>query len=251
MSFIHTAIKGVWMRAKGSLARRLSQRLSLIELCMLQLEKRIGQVPFFIQVGANDGSMADPFSLISKRWSGLMIEPQPDVFERLVEARSAGSRVQFANVAISDSEGEFVLYGIGLPGSRQVTGIASLDKEVILKHIANGYVDGIARNLRIALPADPQELITETQVRICPLSKLIEERSIPRVDALFVDVEGHELQVLESFPWAQLRPSLVVYEQIHLRQDTATACAQLLRAQGYALINDGMDVVAVAGESVA
>ncbi len=217
---------------------------------MLQLEKRVGDIPFFIQVGANDGSMADPFSLITKRWSGLMIEPQPEVFGRLVAARSAGGRMEFANVAISSDEGKLTLYGIGLPGNRQVTGIASLDKEVILKHIANGYVEGIARTLRIALPADPQELITETQVRMCPLSKLIEERNISRVDALFVDVEGHELQVLESFPWMQLRPSLVVYEQIHLTHGAATACAQLLGAQGYALINDGMDVVAVAGESI-
>lgn len=215
---------------------------------MLQLEKRIGKTPFFIQVGANDGAVGDPFMLLSKRWDGLMIEPQPDVFDRLVAARSLGDRVQFANVAISDSEGELTLYGIDIPGNRHATGIASLEKDVVLKHLENGYVDKIAHGLGVCLPVDRTQLIKETKVRMCPLSTLIEERSIGQVDALFIDVEGHEHQVLKSFPWGKGRPGLIVYEQIHLTPEAAAVCGDLLRSRGYALFSSGMDVVAVAGE---
>ncbi len=227
---------------------QLEERLSLIELSMLQLEKRVGKTPFFIQVGANDGSMADPFSLVSKQWDGLMIEPQPDVFARLVSSRSVGDRVQFANVAISDKEGELVLYGIDIPGNRYTTGIASLEKDVVLKHLENGYVDKIAHDLGVVLPADRTRLVKETKVRMCPLSRLMEERTIAQVDALFIDVEGHEHHVLKSFPWEKQRPGLIVYEQIHLTPEVAAACETLLRAHYYVLISDGMDVIAVAGD---
>jgi FkbM family methyltransferase len=215
---------------------------------MLQLEKRIGKTPFFIQVGANDGAVGDPFMLLSKRWDGLMIEPQPDVFDRLVAARSLGDRVQFANVAISDSEGELTLYGIDIPGNRHATGIASLEKDVVLKHLENGYVDKIAHGLGFSLPVDRTQLIKETKVRMCPLSTLIKERSIGRVDALFIDVEGHEHQVLKSFPWDHQRPGVVVYERIHLTPEAANACVALLRSHRYALIRSGMDVIALASD---
>lgn len=217
---------------------------------MLQLEKRVGKTPFFIQVGANDGSMADPFNLVSKRWRGLMIEPQPDVFDRLVASRAAGDRVHFANVAISDSEGELVLYGIDIPGDPLATGIASLEKDVVLKHLENGYVDKIARDVGILLPDDRTQLIKETKVRMCPLSKLMEERSIEEADALFIDVEGHEHHVLKSFPWEKHRPGLIVYEQIHLTPGAASACRDLLRSYSYALIGDGMDVIALASDTL-
>jgi FkbM family methyltransferase len=217
---------------------------------MLQLEKRVGKTPFFIQVGANDGSTADPFSLLSKRWHGLMIEPQPDVFAKLVASRSAGDLVQFANVAISDAEGELVLYGIDIPANRHATGIASLEKDVVIKHLENGYVDKIARDLGITLPSDRTRLIKETRVCMCPLSKLMEERSIGQVDALFIDVEGHEHHVLKSFPWENQRPGLIVYEQIHLDPEAAVASRALLRSHSYAMISDGMDVIAVASDGL-
>jgi len=249
MASIRSALKKTWLHVKGPLVAQLEERLSLIELSMLQLEKRVGKTPFFIQVGANDGSMADPFSLVSKRWDGLMIEPQPDVFDRLVASRSAGDRVQFANVAISGSEGELVLYGIDIPGNRHATGIASLEKDVVLKHLENGYVDKIAQDLGIALPADRTQLIKESKVRMCPLSRLMEERGIEKVDALFIDVEGHEHHVLKSFPWEKQRPGLVIYEQIHLTAEAASDCENLLRSAAYVLINDGMDVLAIAGDA--
>lgn len=248
MSSIRSALKSAWIRVKGPLVAQLEERLSLIELSMMQLEKRVSKTPFFIQVGANDGSMADPFSLISKRWDGLMIEPQPDVFARLVASRSVGNHVQFANVAISDAEGELVLYGIDIPGDRHATGIASLEKDVVLKHLENGYVDKIAHDLGITMPSDRTQLIKESKVRMCPLSRLMGERSIGQVDALFIDVEGHEHHVLKSFPWGKQRPGLIVYEQIHLTPEAAAACETLLRSHNYALISDGMDVIAVAGD---
>jgi hypothetical protein len=78
---------------------------------------------------------------------------------------------------------------------------------------------------------------------------LLDERGIRGVDALFVDVEGHELKVLQSFPWSSMRPGLVVYERIHLSPDDAQGCENLLRSLGYALMAHGMDMIGIAGEA--
>lgn len=249
MAMVHRWLKKMWFRAKGPLVSSLTKRLSLIELSMLQLEKRVGKRPFFVQVGANDGTMVDPFSLLAKYWNGLMIEPQPDVFRRLVERRGNCDKMQFLNVAIGKEEGEAVLYGLNLPGNRS-TGLASFEKDVITKHLHNGFVDDIARELAITLPNDRQSLIKEIRTRVCPLSKVIQERGIDRIDALFIDVEGYELQVLESFPWDKMHPGLVIYEHIHLSATAKHSCSSLLREWGYALMEEGMDVLAIAGERI-
>jgi len=104
----------------------------------------------------------------------------------------------------------------------------------VLKHLENGYVDKIAHDLGVVLPADRTRLIKETRVRMCPLSGLMEERTIGQVDALFIDVEGHEHHVLKSFPWEKQRPGLIVYEQIHLSPEAAAACETLLKSHCYA-----------------
>ena len=50
------------------------------------------------------------------------------------------------------------------------------------------------------------------QVSTTTLEAFAAERSISRVDLLKVDVEGHELMVLEGVPWARLRPRVILCE---------------------------------------
>jgi hypothetical protein len=53
---------------------------SLLEALALS-RKRV----FFVQVGSNDADHGDPLRpfILTRRWSGIMIEPVPYVFERL------------------------------------------------------------------------------------------------------------------------------------------------------------------------
>src|ERR1700722_3021383 len=56
----------------------------------------------FIEVGANDGRFGDPLRqyILKYQWKGVLVEPQPDIFERL-KANYAGlnNRISFENVA--------------------------------------------------------------------------------------------------------------------------------------------------------
>src|SRR6185503_21133022 len=62
---------------------------------------------FFIQVGSNDASFGDPLHpfLDIAQWSGIMIEPVPAIFERLVRKHGMRKGIVFEQVAIASTEG--------------------------------------------------------------------------------------------------------------------------------------------------
>src|SRR5215213_4711023 len=62
---------------------------------------------FFIQVGSNDASFGDPLHpfLDIARWRGIMIEPVPSVYDRLVTKHGSRKNIAFENVAVASEEG--------------------------------------------------------------------------------------------------------------------------------------------------
>jgi hypothetical protein len=58
----------------------------------------------FLQIGAYDGLAGDPLRPIvaeDERWYGILVEPQPQAFERLQRNyRDAAHRLVFLNCAI-------------------------------------------------------------------------------------------------------------------------------------------------------
>ena len=67
---------------------------------------------FVIQVGANDGVHADPINkyIINFNWSGVLIEPQPEIFERLKENYKTKKNIFFENSAVTDKSGYGDMY---------------------------------------------------------------------------------------------------------------------------------------------
>jgi hypothetical protein len=67
---------------------------------------------FFIQIGAYDGRKDDPiYELVQRnRWSGILVEPQPDIFERLKQNYASFSGLAFEQAAIVEEGTSFSLY---------------------------------------------------------------------------------------------------------------------------------------------
>lgn len=98
----------------------------------------------FVQIGAFDGVAGDPIRpliLENEGWTGVMVEPHPDAFERLQRNYLAQSqRLTFLNAAISDEPGERTLFyiseaekeALGLPDWARE--IPSFDPEHLSKH---------------------------------------------------------------------------------------------------------------------
>jgi len=82
---------------------------------------------------------------------------------------------------------------------------------------------------------DSNALVTEVSVKTVRLEKIWKENlSGSKVDVLFIDVEGHELNVLESNDWTTLRPKIIVIENGETNRNRDTV-RQYLTSVGYKL----------------
>ena len=139
---------------------------------------------FFVEVGAKRPRQAShTWHLEQLGWTGILIEPQPDLADELRRARSAKV---FAAACSSPANA-----GRHMP--LHVAGaLSSLDPE------------------RMA-PGAIAERIIEVPVRT--LDDILREARAPaEFDLLSVDVEGHELEVLSGCDLARWRPRLVLLE---------------------------------------
>jgi len=222
-------------------------RLSLVQASLLQVEKRVEGTPVFVQVGANDGVSFDPFCEVTKRWRGLMIEPQPMVFKELQSARGAQKGLQFANAAIAPQRGRILLYELSFSLGSLGSALASTDRGTLQKHIDNGYVAECARQIGVSLPPESSAWIMEREVECYPLGDLLERYILPAVNVLLVDTEGYDFQVLQTYPWEKTMPELVIYEEMHLQKSALLECRAFLKDRGYALVGCEANVIAVLG----
>jgi FkbM family methyltransferase len=144
-------------------------------------DKRNG---FFVEVGANhpiQGSQT--WHLEQAGWTGVLVEPQPDLAAFLVTARNAKV---FAVACTS-------------PGSAG----ASLPLHV------DGTHSALDRG-RMAPGARPATVVV---VPTRTLDDILEEAEAPvPIDLLSIDVEGHETEVLQGFDLAGWHPRLILVE---------------------------------------
>jgi FkbM family methyltransferase len=139
---------------------------------------------FFVEVGANrPQQLSQTWHLEQMGWSGILIEPQPDLAEELRRMRQA----KVFPVACS---------------SRQNAG-KRMDLHVAGPHSA------LERG-RMAPGTRPERVIN---VPVRALDDILMEAAAPApFDFLSIDVEGHELEVLGGFDLSRWRPRLVLIE---------------------------------------
>jgi FkbM family methyltransferase len=139
---------------------------------------------YFVEVGANEPEKeSQSYHLEREGWTGVLIEPQPDLADKLRERR----RAQVFEVACSSPE---------RAGSRMTLYVL-------------GPYSSFDRNLAVT-GLRPEQAI---EVPVRTLDSILEEVGAPRpLDLLSVDVEGHELDVLRGFDFARWQPRLILLE---------------------------------------
>lgn len=232
---------------RNSLISILKPRLTQIECALLQLECRLPTLPVFIQVGANDGVINDPFVSIIRDWAGLLIEPQYDVYQKLRKNREVMSRVICENAAVAGTSGEQYLYRLSFSNERWATGLSSLDRTTLEKHIESGYVQKLAASNSVKLPMEKNTWIESIGVKTVPLEELMISHQFLKVNALLIDAEGWDFEILKLFPWHICLPQLVIYEQLHLSLPLQSECSNYLRDKGYGLLISDKNVIAILG----
>lgn len=203
---------------------------------MNSLYAQRGSDVFVLQVGAMDGITSDPvYEYIHKfQWAALLVEPVKEHFDVLLKNYSVLPRVEFANIAISERDGDAVMYRIPAQRVR--------DKEVPRWGLgaASLYRD------RNALAFDEVKpfLVQET-VACVTLPTLIARHAIERVDVLQVDAEGHDYHILKQLDFDRYHPMIIHIEIVNLPRSEQTACKALLDSHGYLHVKAGYNLLAV------
>ena len=158
----------------------------------------------FVEVGANHPTQgSQTWHLEKAGWTGVLVEPQPDLAAMLAASRQA--RV-FA-VACSSPSNAGQLRSLHIDGPR-----SALDRD------------------RMTAGAQASSVI---MVPTRTLDSLLEEAevSVP-IDLLSIDVEGHEVEVLQGFDFNRWQPQLILIED-HVNSLRAH---RILTRSGYRLI---------------
>jgi FkbM family methyltransferase len=163
-----------------------------------------GHKGYFVEVGANHpqiGSQTWHFERAG--WNGILVEPQQDLAEDLRRQR----RAHVFAVACS----------------------SPANAGRVLPFYVAGWLSALDRD-RMAPGAEPESVV---EVPIKTLDAILTEADAPSpIDFLSIDVEGHEIEVLEGFDFRRWRPRLVLIE------DPVGNLAKLkaMRHAGYRLI---------------
>lgn len=194
---------------------------------------------YFIQVGANDSIFADPIRtfIIRDGWSGILVEPLKHIFDRLVENYKGQESLIFENVAISDKDEIRKLWYLEKTDDSMpewYEGLGSFLPEVVLK--SSKKIPNI------------EKYMTKEQVKCVTLEALIKKNNVRKIDVFVVDTEGYDFHIIKQIDFEKFKPSIILYENKHLKDEEKRLCKKHLRKNGYKLIRKGGNTIAFTGK---
>ena len=221
---------GIALAQLGLVVERTVKSHSL-EALMVRRLARIKQTEaefFFLQIGANDGFSHDPINAFvsANRVAGIVVEPLPDVFERLCKTYERHPQIRKLNIAIHEELDRVTLYRPD-PKIIDMSGIASFNRA---------------------------EDIIEVEVPAISLAKLLEQEKIGHLDLLQIDTEGYDMQILAGLDLTVCRPSIIrfehgVYSGVPLRNELRAALFRLYD-HGYSIAMERVDALAWLHEDI-
>jgi FkbM family methyltransferase len=166
---------------------------------------------FYVDVGAFHPTLfSNTYFFYLNGWSGINIEARP------------GSKALFDKVRPRDINLE-----VGVSRERTALTYYFIGENSPMNSFSPDFLKQIQMMDHVK---------SEISIPTVPLAELL-ERHLPKgqaIDFLNVDVEGHDLEVLESNDWRRFRPRIVVVEDEALDAGKS-AIVGLLRNHGYEL----------------
>ena len=213
--------------------RRLRRRLAGTKL----LHAFAARYPdaFVIEIGANDGINDDPIRpfVEAGRWAGIMVEPSPEVFERLRRNYAGVSeRIAFENVAIADHDGTATFFHVDWVDGEQSHRIDVL---------GSLSLDAAQTSGALLLPDEQHRRIVRDEVACLTFDSLCRKHGVERLNLLLIDAEGYDFEIVKQLDLERHRPRLLVYEHLFLSPADRAACRALVERAGYETLAEQAD----------
>jgi FkbM family methyltransferase len=145
---------------------------------------------FFVDVGAHHPlRFSNTYLLYSRGWRGINIDARPGSMHAFAQCRPRDINLE---MPVMKQRGRLTYYQFNEPA------LNGFSKELSnSRHGINGY-----------------QIIRETEMEGAPLGEILQEH-LPKgqaIDVLSVDVEGLDLEVLQSNDWTRFRPKVILVE---------------------------------------
>lgn len=217
------------LRAAGVEVKRYTPLAMACDL----LTKSMGQVPVFVQIGANNGTDFDDFYEVVTRnkLRGIVVEPVPRYFNSLKSAYERHPNVLPVNVALHPTAQSMPIYTVRPDRAKHVWqhGVASFSRDHVLGH------------------PDVSEDAIEVQYVPCIDFNGLLDRHLEgvSVDILAIDTEGFDGEILAMIDWSRIRPRALRFEHKHLSSNEFADIRTMLSRFGYRLFITKEDCTAV------
>jgi FkbM family methyltransferase len=163
----------------------------------------------YLEVGGADGiTHSNTLALRDHLgWSGLLIEPDPEMFKILKSARGHSDEVIQAAISPDGKAGTALLRSVG-----QLSSLVGYEG------------DDIHSETRM-------EQTLAVQTPTISLTEILRKR--PRLDYFSLDVEGAELEIINTIRWDEIEAPLVITVEHNYRESQEAELRNSLKRVGY------------------
>lgn len=170
---------------------------------------------FYVDVGAHHPyRISNTYLLYKNGWSGMNIDANPDAINLFIKARPKDKNLL---LGVGKSEGQLTYHRFKDPAVNTFS-----------EEHANKWK---SKEWNTYLGTD--------NVQVMPLSKVLEKHlsKNKKIDVLSIDVEGWDLEVLESNDWEQYRPQIVIVEDhtFNFKQKEESRIYSFMKSKDYTL----------------
>ena len=194
--------------------------------------KKESQDFYFIQIGANDGVLADSLNPLIRKYGlrGCLVEPMKDFYKDLINNYSDQPQLDFRNSLISDSDGhgEIHRFKRDAPVPAFFHGLSREDFEYIKKR---------------AISLGLEDHIETVKVEKQSFSSLLKSLDVKSISLLYVDTEGSDDKVINSVFSCGLYPPVIQYEWSEMSLARRHQLKMSLLDNGYRFIDVAADTI--------
>ena len=171
---------------------------------------------FFVDIGAHHPKrFSNTFYFYQLGWRGINVDPAPGSMRLFNKVRPRDVNVE---AAVANGNETLTYHEFNEPT------LNGFSREMSLRRNERG----------------PYKIVRESRIKTVTLAEIFDRHLPPgqTIDFLNIDVEGYDLEVLQSNDWTRYQPTLILAEElgpINLQEVDKFPVAHLLRQQGYEL----------------